>query len=559
MRYAAGAAGLVALVAAAFLLDLGRPHLWDPGESRYAEAAREMLLTGNWIVPTLNLAHYYDKPPGFYWLVAGAFELLGTTEWAARMPAAIAAVLTIAATVTFAWRRLGPAAALGAGAVLATTIQFVILGRSVRMDMPLTLVVSATLFYCYALWEAPPGREAGSRESATWPLYLFPALGLLLKGPIAVLLPVLVLATLTLVSGEYRRLRRLRPGPGAVVALALGIGWYVVAAAYAPEYLWSFLWHQNVGRFLTAQTGTGHAEPFWFFVWALPVTFLPWTLFLPAAGLRAARRLRRGDDLSLFLCAWVAVVLVFFSLSRAKLATYTLPAFPPLALLVASYLQRSLRAPEAARRQAFRVPGTVWVGGMLTLSLGTALGVALRYPGYGLEAAVALVLLVFPVLGAAALRTGRWRAIPALVLVAALATQMLFYRAGVTVVNEFTSLRTAAEVARGLPPTARIFAYKTRGHSFTFYDGRMVKRIRSPAAAASVLHRTKPTALLTKAKYLDAIQRHLDHPVCIWWQGPSGRVFIANVPPPQSARPAVLAPLAPRARNPLAPGAPPSC
>src|SRR6185295_7069394 len=114
-RTAAGVLGLAAVVALAFCLDLGRPDFWDPGESRYAESVREMMVTGDWLEPTLNFQHYYDKPPGFLWLVAGAFKAFGQHEWAARIPSVVTALLTIALVVGFAWRRLGAPSALGAG------------------------------------------------------------------------------------------------------------------------------------------------------------------------------------------------------------------------------------------------------------------------------------------------------------------------------------------------------------------------------------------------------------------------------------------------------------
>ena len=560
LRCAVGTAGLAVVVAIAFLLDLGRPYLWEPNEGRYAEIVREMLLTRNWITPTLNFAPYYDKPPGFFWLVAAAFQLLGTSEWAARLPAAISAVLTIAATVAFGWRRIGPMAALGAGAVLATAIEFVALGRSVRMDTVLTLTVSGTLFYAYALWDAPnPTHEAGVKHRATWPLYVLSALGLLVKGPVAVALPVLVLAALTLVTGEYRRLRRFRPGLGALIAVALASTWYVSTAISAPDYLWVFLWRQNLGRFLGAGRGTGHTEPLWFFFWILPVTFLPWTLFFPGTFRRGFERIRGGDRVTLFLLVWFAVVFVFFTLSRAKLAPYMLPAFPPLALLVSAYVAEALQAPEPERMRAFKIPGLVWAVGMLAGTIGVVLGVAVRYPSYGLRAAVALVLAIVPLAGWVALRQHRWRTVPALVLVGALAIQALFYRVGAPVVNEFASFRTAAEVARALPPAAPIFAYKTRGHSFSFYDGRTVKGVLSSEAAAAALQGPLPAGLLTKTKHLGSIQRHLAEPVCIWWQSASGRVLLANLPAPQTASHGALLPLAPAANAEAAAASPPDC
>ncbi len=543
LRHLAGIIALAAVVALAFGLDLGRANFWDPGEGRYAETVREMLLTGNWIVPTLNFAHYYDKPPGFFWIVAACFRAFGPTEWAARLPAALSAVLTIAATVAFAWRRVGPGAALGAGAILATAGEFVVLGRSVRMDMLLALTVSGTLFHAYSVW-SDDGEHAGDRggEAPTWPLYVLPALGLLVKGPIAIILPVLVFGAFTALTGEYGRLRRLRPGAGLFVALLLAGSWYAIAAVRAPDYLWSFLWRQNVDRFIEGASGSGHSEPLWFFVWVLPLTFLPWTIFLPGALRRSVQRARRGHDLDVFLLAWVIVVFVFFTLSRAKLATYVLPIFPALALMVAAYLRDVLAAPATLRARALSLPTILWAAAITALAATTAIGVTIGYPIFWRPASSALLLLVFPLAAVALMRRQRWQAIPALVLVAALASQVLFYRTGAPIVNEFSSLRAAANVARALPEDARIIAYKTRGHSFTFYAERPLARVRSPEAAATALQDHAPVGLLTKAKYLDRIQAHLTEPVCVWWQGASGRVFLANRPYPDTTRHAALLP-----------------
>ena len=159
-RSAAGILGLATIVTVVMFLDLGRADLWDPGESRYAETVREMMVTGNWLDPTLGFLRYYDKPPGYFWLVGGAFKAFGQNEWAARLPSALAAVLTIALVVRFAWQRIGARAALGAGVILATAIQFVVLGRSVRMDMMLTLLLTATLLQAFVLWEQPDSSDA---------------------------------------------------------------------------------------------------------------------------------------------------------------------------------------------------------------------------------------------------------------------------------------------------------------------------------------------------------------------------------------------------------------
>jgi len=556
-----GALALMALVAAAIFLDLGRPYLWDPGESRYAEAVREMLVTRNWIVPTLNFEHYYDKPPAFYWLVAAGFQVFGNAEWVARLPAATAAVLTIACTVVFGWRRIGPRAALAAGAILTTAIEFVILARSVRMDMLLTFVVAGTILYAFELWDSPVDDPTRARRHApvTWPIYVLPALGVLIKGPIAIVVPVLTVALLAILTGEYARLRRLRPGVGALFALALASTWYIAAAIRAPDYLWIFLWRQNVDRFVGSGLGPGHVEPIWFYVWVLPLTFLPWSLFAPGALRRGLVRARRGDDLALLLLVWIGVVFGFFTLSKAKLATYMLPAFPPLALVVGAYVVEAMRAPAGLQRSAFRIPGLLWAAVMVVGSVGTVIGVAIRYPAYASQSLIALVLLAFPLAVLAALNRARWQAVPLLVLVGAFATHALFYRSGSAVVNELSSLRRAAEAARDLPGDAAIFAYKTRGHSFTFYDGRKVQRLRSAEDAASVLDRAEPAGVLTKARYLKHIREHLTAPVCVWWQSAAGRVLLANVSPPGTTPHQALAPLTPGSNAQAAADRPPPC
>jgi len=516
-----GLATLSIVALAAFGLDLGRAALWDPGEGRYAQTVREMMTSGRWLVPTLNGAPYLDKPPAFFWLVAASFKLFGMHEWAARLPSALAALGTLAATVRFAWWRLGPATAIGAGVVLATAGQFVVLGRSVRMDMALTMLLTLALFRAYALWK-------GDDTDHTWPVYVLLALGLLIKGPIAVLLPVLIMSALTIVTGEYDRLARLRPGPGVILAVLVACIWYVPAAIWSPEYLGTFVWQQNVGRFLGASTG--HPKPSWYFLWVLPVTFLPWALFLPGALRHTIRRARRWHDLDLFLLCWLTLTVGFFSASSAKLATYVLPVFPPLALLVARYVARAGAAGEVTRRRAFRFAGWIWAILAGTVAIGAPLAAAVALPDYAGQATASLLLL--PIVGSAilAFRRGNWLAAPVAIAIGSLALQTLFYRVAAPVVDDFASLRRPAQLAQALPDDTVMFVYKTRGHSFAFYDGRRLTRERSPDATAARLNAPAPAAVLTKVKYLDKLRGHLTRPACIWWRGASGRVLLTNVP-----------------------------
>jgi 4-amino-4-deoxy-L-arabinose transferase-like glycosyltransferase len=525
---------LGSVVALAFFADLGRPAFWDPGESRYAETVREMTASGDWITPTLGFTRYYDKPAAYFWLVAASFRAFGRTEWAARLPAAAAAAATIALVLAFGWSRVGARSAVGAGIVLATTAQFVALGRAVRMDMLLTLLTTATLLQSFVLLSNGAASGSGRRTSTTWPIYVATAVGVLVKGPVALALPVLVVVAYVLVTRTPVRLAPFRPGIVSILALAALAAWYVVLAVYAPDYLWTFLWQHNLGRFV-GRALAGHPEPIWFYVWVLPVTFLPWTVFLPGALGRAIRRARRGDRLASFLLLWCAIPFAFFSVSRAKLATYLLPIFPALALLVATYLARVLRAPSAVRARALALPSLVWSAALTSLAVGTPIASAIAVPAHAGAALAALPLAAFGVAGWQIHRRGAWRTVPLLFASGMLALQCLFFRFGSPFVDDFASLRDAARAADALPATALVFAYKTRGHSFTYYGGRSLLRVRSPAAVAEVLGRRAPTAALVKRRHFDKIRQHLKRPACIWWQSSSGRALIVNVPTPDGS------------------------
>ena len=248
------------------------------------------------------------------------------------------------------------------------------------------------------------------------------------------------------------------------MTLAALAAWYVLVAVRAPDYLWTFLWQHNLGRFI-GRALAGHHEPIWFYLWVLPVTFLPWTLFLPGALHRAARRARRGERLAIFLLVWCAVPFVFFSLSRAKLATYLLPIFPALALLTATYLDRVLRAPAPVRARALAIPALVWMLGMAAVAVRTPLGVAVAYGGYARSALPTLLLAAFSLLGWHAFRRARWSSCPPWSSPGHSPRRSSSIRVGAPVVDDFSSLRDAALVARELPATAPVFAYKTRGHS----------------------------------------------------------------------------------------------
>jgi 4-amino-4-deoxy-L-arabinose transferase-like glycosyltransferase len=327
-------------------------NLFEPDEGRYAQIPFEMLARGDWTVPYLQAEPYLDKPPLLYWLVMGCYAVLGVYDWAARLVPALAVHATVLLTYLFGRRRVGERAAFWGALALVLAPGFLGMGRFLLHDGLLTLWVTLAFF---AVWEALVGREADApagpslarrANGVRWGWWLTGALasglGILTKGPVVLLL----------IAPPFWLHRRLA-GAGAVlgrrhllaflgVALAVALPWYAAVCQRMPDFARHFLWQHNVVRFLQP---FDHKEPVWYYVPILLVGLLPASLLLPGfvrfllSGDPRVNR-RRTPELGLLLLAggWC---FLFFSLSGSKLPTYVLPAFPPLALAVGTYVAQT--------------------------------------------------------------------------------------------------------------------------------------------------------------------------------------------------------------------------
>jgi 4-amino-4-deoxy-L-arabinose transferase-like glycosyltransferase len=338
---------LLAAVAAVLVFPDNQP-LMEPDEGRHAEVAREMLVRGDWVVPYLQDAPYYQKPPLQYWLTAAAYAVFGVQPWAARLAPAVSTWLTALLTYFWARRPLGKPPAFLAGIMLCLSLQFIILGRTVLLDGLLTLWVTASWYAAHTALASPVLR---------WRWWLSAGLacgvGILAKGPVALLLvapPVVGFALLTrkwpgwLAWGLFAGLAVLVPSP-----------WYAAMAVRDPDYLDQFFWRANVLRYVQP---FDHEQPWWFY---LPVLFLgtfPWSLVGPAATLFLVSRdrgLAGRRTPALGFCVLAAGwTLVFFSTAGCKSPPYLLPALGPLALWTGTCLETVLSAPAA---RSFRLLG----------------------------------------------------------------------------------------------------------------------------------------------------------------------------------------------------------
>ena len=342
-------AGLLALLCAGlFLYRANSLPLTDPDESRCALIARNMLRSGDWIVPHLGNHVYFDKPAPFFWLAAGAEKLTGSGELGGRLVAALGGILTVLITYALGCRMFGPAAGLPAGLVLATGGEFLFIARWYRMDMPFEAAMWAAIWW---FWRSEdPIREllfsngvdmrlhgdTIRRRGGWYGFYIFCAIATLFKGPAGFLLPAMIVGIYLLISGRPRRVFEMFHVPGILVYLAIAGVWFVTISIREPNYAYEFLIRQNLSRFASHTFGS-HSFPGILYIPIVMGGMLPWTIYLPTAVIKyfpRKWRLRAQEPAVLFLWTAAIVPLVFFSFSRTKLMSYILPVFAPLAVLI---------------------------------------------------------------------------------------------------------------------------------------------------------------------------------------------------------------------------------
>lgn len=350
----------ISLVSFLFFYRLADRDLWSSHEARAAQDAQTIVSEGHWGLPRLFDDHLeLQKPPLYYWLVAAIASCRGgqVDAWAVRLPAALAGLGGVVFVYLFGWWRGRPVVGLCAALVLATAQHYTWLARVGRIDMPLTLTVGLTLGGYYL-------GQRGRREEPTqcfrpWFLLAYGAvaLGLLLKGPIAAVLPVVVVCAHLLVEGELHRpaqwLRRSTLWWGVPMVLGLALPWYLWAGARTGgEFYRQFFWYHNIERGLGGADALV-ARPWWFYGPRFAFDFLPWSPFVLFAGWFLARPGRwRLDPEARFGLVWLLSMGIFLSCMRFKRADYLLPAYPGAALLLGCVAERCWQTARFPRRLA---------------------------------------------------------------------------------------------------------------------------------------------------------------------------------------------------------------
>ncbi|MGH9572993.1 MAG: phospholipid carrier-dependent glycosyltransferase [Candidatus Acidiferrales bacterium] len=374
---------------------LGAIGLTGPDEPRYVWIARAMARTGDWITPRLYGQPWFEKPILYYWAAAVGFRLNLPAEWAARLPAAFAA---LASAMAIAWlaRRFygsnenwGRNATLIAPLIFATSVAGIAFARAATPDMLFsTCIVLAMACAAEILRREKVIRghrafesnsegfrtlgDKGAQQAAPlqsngerWLPFLvlfgaFLGAGVLAKGPAAVILAGGAVLLWALATRRWREALRLLH-PAAIAAFCIvAVPWYVICALRNPDFLRVFILQHNFERYLTPMFQ--HKQPFWFFGPIFVAALLPWSILLwPAAqeGLRMWREKTWGDSPGFFFACWMGFPILFFSASQSKLPSYILPAIAPAALVCAVAGIRAFdRAQQSARVIALGLAGT---------------------------------------------------------------------------------------------------------------------------------------------------------------------------------------------------------
>ena len=327
-----------------FLPGLGRRDVWNPDEPRYGEVAREMVATGEYLVPHYNGRLYTQKPPLMFWAMAASGFLLGDLdETAVRLPSALAAIGCVLLVYALGLRLFDRRAAWLAAIAFATCSKVLWQARFGQIDMLLTFLVLC------AVWFWMKGRLDGPRAYSLL-FFVFAALATLAKGPVGLLPPLLSILAFLALTLDGTGFRNLMLGRGLVLWWGVVVLWLAPAVLLGgDEYSRDILLRQNVTRYVNPW---GHYQPPWYFLQVLPVDFLPWSVFLPASyiGSRSLDLERRRHFL--FLLCWVAVTVLFFSVSPGKRTVYILTCYPALALITGAGLAAWSRGAPVQRSLA---------------------------------------------------------------------------------------------------------------------------------------------------------------------------------------------------------------
>lgn len=505
---------LLLLAAVTFFAGLGRGAITDSDEAFYADSAREMVASGDWVTPYYNYEPRFQKPVLYYWLTAAASLVLGDSEMAARLWAAMAGLGLVLVTAAAGRRWYDESTGLLAGAIVATNFGYFSIGRMALPDLPLAFCITL------AIWAALVATLEQERSPRKFVVLAALALGLgfLTKGPVGLIIPVIVIVPVLMIE---RRSIALTPSDlllGFVVMIAVAVPWYVVMwFRHGNEYLQGFFIGDNFDRFATDRFND--PRPWWFYFPIVAGGLLPWTpLALVWMGplTQWVRRRRDLSTIDLRLLLWAALPLAFYSLSIGKQPRYILPVLPPLALLLASSIverTQEWRGFDGARSRPRRATSIV-VGSLLSGAFFVALGGLLyRVQPLLINVAPIFTQVAAGIIAASGLLIGlfaissHWRTAPVVIALAAAVSLPALQYGGWSSGGDDTIRQMARLVQQQRTAHETVGTYQVFVRNLVFYAHTKTTDIITDEQAAQFLAQAGRALMVAPADVVDRIER----------------------------------------------------
>ncbi len=327
---------LLAAIVVTWFATLAMRHLLPSDEGRYAEIAREMFTSGDWVTIRYDGLKYFEKPPLHLWATALAYSAFGVGDWQARLWVGLCGAGGIVVSAATAWRLYGQRVALLSGCALLGMPAWIVAGHVNSLDMGVAFMLTCVLA-CFLMSQRPDAQA----DRLWWICAAWAAMGaaVLAKGLIGIVLPGLAVAVYMLVTRDWALVKRLHIVAGSCVLLIVAAPWFVLVSLRNPEFPQFFFIHEHWQRYTSGIHHRGGA--WWYFVPQILIGFLPWLGLVPriVAVVRGEPR-DQAFRPALFLCVWAVMIFLFFSLSGSKLPGYIIPLYPALAILAGIALDR---------------------------------------------------------------------------------------------------------------------------------------------------------------------------------------------------------------------------
>ncbi|RMG46013.1 MAG: glycosyltransferase family 39 protein [Acidobacteria bacterium] len=528
---ALGLALLLGVLIAPYFVNLSGPSLWDSTEAFYAETPREMLELKSFVIPYFNYEPRLNKPPLAYWLVLPFYRTFGVSQVAERIVAALGAGALILLTFGLGAAMFNQWVGLLGAAIVATTPRLILLAQKSIIDITFTALIAAALaLFWLAMRERESSsprmtRRAPTRTPGRWAVIAFYAtigLGVLTKGPLAIVLVGGTIFFHLLIMRRWDLLRLMNIPVGLLVLAGVVLPWYV--ALYARlgwEPITSFIMRENIARF-TSDIDWSRRGPF-YYLSVLAGDFFPWSLYLIPAIVFGYRRWRQNDERSptAFLFAWIAFILLFFSLAHNKHEYYILPLYPAAAILIARlFVHPSHELLAPGERRLMRV--ITIVVAVLFIAGGIVLGLIIaRFFSGGWMVLLPLVVSLGGLWLLGQARLSRPMRLP-LSLVGVMVVSALFYRlAFLPLIEPYRPIKPLCEaIAHDIRSEDLVGTYNVAAPSMVFYLRRRIFQISRPEEMRALLASHRRIFCVIPESEFHHVERLFPGQLIVWERRP---------------------------------------